>query len=159
MLTRTGLAALAVAGLLSCGGETPEDRLEEALVAVREAEVRIEDGEERLAAERAELQACRQDLADAQRELNRARKTHSEAKDRLEQRATEVALFRAVQAALLEADVLESVAVRVEVSDGQIVLHGEVPSTQLREKAAAIARATPGVTKIESRIRVVGPSE
>jgi len=63
-------------------------------------------------------------------------------------------LFRNVQQALLESEALSQVAIRAEVQDGRIVLHGTVPDERLRTGAEQIAKSVPGVRALDNQIEV-----
>lgn len=69
-------------------------------------------------------------------------------------RPTAVALFRAVQNALLRNKALENFAIRAEVAKGVVTLHGEVGKPVQAEEALETARSVAGVGKILNRIRV-----
>lgn len=152
------LCVLVAAALLGCGAETPapEQRLAEAresLVAARDDVGRLETRVEkkREAVERAEraLSKARQELQKAESELARARA-------RIDERATNVALFRAVQSALLESEALEDYAIRVEVDGDGVILHGVVDEPAQRRAAVETARAITGVDSVMDEIRVRG---
>lgn len=74
--------------------------------------------------------------------------------ERLAARATDVAVFRAVQTALLQEPALADTAIKVHVEHGKVSLHGVVPSEEQRERAIVISRATPGVGSVISRLRL-----
>jgi osmotically-inducible protein OsmY len=147
---------LLLAGTLACGGESPEARLDEALEAVEEARSDVRERTEELSEERAELDRCRSELAAAQQELDEARRAMMSAEQRLERRTTDVAIFRSVQGALLEAKELKSAGIRAEVNQGVVTLRGEVEHAKQSERAEKLARRTAGVERVQNEIRVVG---
>lgn len=138
----------------ACGSDRPEERLE----ASRE---RLEEVQTELAEAKREVEARRQALAAAEQRLERARKEVQQleeerrnAQQRLARRATDVAIFRALQQELLKRKSLRSVAIVAEVRDGEVTLRGTVPDAALRREAEEIAQKTPGVEKIQNRIRL-----
>jgi len=88
-----------------------------------------------------------------------ARQQLAKSSNRLEQQATDVALFRAVQESLLGNDRLRSSNVVAHVRDGVVTLYGTVPDAQRRDRAVEVARSTPGVSSVESQIVVRGGAE
>ena len=72
-------------------------------------------------------------------------------------RATDVALFRAVQSALLEDESLQETGVSVSVEDGIVTLRGVVESADARDTARNIAQGVTGVETVVNRIRVEQP--
>jgi osmotically-inducible protein OsmY len=154
-----GAAGIALVGLLACGEGAPEEQLREAQERLRGTEAQLEESRQEVEAERAELEQCRQELADAKSQLAQARQKRSEAEDRVEEKATDVAIFRIVQSALLEAEELASAAIRADVDGGVVTLRGSVQEASARERAGALARETPGVTRVENQIEVAGGSE
>jgi osmotically-inducible protein OsmY len=100
-------------------------------------------------------------MQQAQERLEEARAALREAESEFAQReavvsrsATDAVLFRAVQKRLLEDEDLSEVAIAAGVSKGVVTLSGSVPNAKLRDQAVEIARATPGVGRVESRIEV-----
>lgn len=144
-----GMALLA----LACGSD-PEADLEEASQAVEEARAQV-------AKDRETVQAREDDVQKAQKRLAEARAALRDSQGKLAQRetvvdrsATDIVLFRRVQKQLLDEDDLSEVAISVRVSEGVVTLSGSVPNEELRDRALEIARATPGVGQVESRIAV-----
>lgn len=144
--------AAALAALCACGGETPESRLSEAGEKVEEAEETLDSLEARID----EHEAALDDLRDRRQKMKDRLQTLEE---RLASRATDVALFRAVQSALLEEPDLKETAINVLVEDSAVTLVGAVPSTKQREKALEIARNVPGTEEVESRLRIDDPEQ
>lgn len=50
---------------------------------------------------------------------------------------------------------LDARRIRLETSDGKVILHGQVSSWNEAETARRAAAAAPGVTKVESRLSIV----
>lgn len=63
-------------------------------------------------------------------------------------------VFRRVQKQLLDAPALADVAIKAEVADRKVTLHGSVPDDATRDAAVSIARAVEGVDDVQSEIRV-----
>jgi osmotically-inducible protein OsmY len=149
-------AACAAAALLvgACGGEAPEQRLEQAAERVRDAREEVRDARRALEAEMNEATRKRAEVADARESLESAQQKLSQASSRLEQRATDVALFRAIQKELLETEDLDDAAVLAHVRDGAVTLYGSAPDAEARERAVQIARETPGVVSVASNVAV-----
>lgn len=133
--------------VLGCTPDAPEERLQD-------AGDRLDDAASRLAAlndEIAELESALDSKRSERRKL-RARKQTLE--ERVAARATDVALFRAVQSALLEHDELSESAVSVDVDDGSVTLRGVVASAEERNAAVAAARDVPGADAIIVRLQI-----
>ncbi len=145
-------AAVVIGGLGACGGETPEARLSDAGEKVEEAEESLTSIEARID----EHEAALDRLRDRRRKMKDRLQSLEE---RLADRATDVALFRSVQSALLEEDNLRETAINVLVEDSVVTLVGSVPSAGERERALSIARETPGVAEVESRLRIDNPKQ
>lgn len=150
--SKTLAAAGAALLLAACSGESPESRLSEAGEQVEEVEddlaslkARIDETEQTLD----RLRARRSNMKDRLRTLE----------ERLAARATDVALFRAVQSALLDEPGLKETAINVLVEDSVVTLVGSVPSAADRERALEIARNTPGAAEIRSRLRIDDPQQ
>jgi len=139
---------------LACGGSDPEEDLKAASAAVEEARAQV-------SADRESVQALEAEAAKVDKQLAEARAVLREAENELAQResavnrsATDSVLFRAVQKQLLEDDDLSNVAIAARVSKGVVTLSGSVPNAKLRDRALEVARATPGVGRVESQIEV-----
>lgn len=143
------LASGASAFALGCGSsEPPEQRLEEAGEALSNARESLSEARER-------RDAAQQELAEARKALRRAERAVLSAAERVERRATDVALFRAVQAALLEDPALRQEAISARVDDARVTVEGEVSDAALRERALEVARSQPGVAGVRDEIEVV----
>lgn len=131
----------------ACGGDTPEQRLEAAGEKVETVSNDLDTIRQRIEEHEAALDRLREEREKAKNRLGTL-------EERLDARATDTALFRAVQGALLEAKDLKESAINVLVEDRNITLVGSVPSAEDRERALDIARETAGVGSVRSRIRV-----
>jgi osmotically-inducible protein OsmY len=147
-----GLAAALVA--LACGGSDPEVDLEQASQAVEEARAEVEKARETVEAREEEASKAQERLAEARSALREAEGELAQREAVVNRSATDAVLFRAVQKRLLEDDDLSEVAIAARVSQGVVTLSGSVPNAKLRDQAVEVARATPGVGRVESRIEV-----
>lgn len=152
-MTICGIFLMTVFGatLSGCGKSTPEERLEavgedlsDSTSELESLNAQIEETEKKLAG----LRDVRRDVRDRMRTLEQ----------RLEARATDVAIFRAVQSALLADAVLSESAIGVSVDDGRVALTGVVRSDEEARRAVAIAMQTTGVNNVTSKIRVDDPT-
>jgi osmotically-inducible protein OsmY len=147
-----GLAtALAV---LACGGSDPEVDLEQASQAVEEARVQVEKARETVETRESEVKEAEERLSEARSALREAESEFAQREAVVNRSATDAVLFRAVQKRLLEDGDLSKVAIAARVSKGVVTLSGSVPNAKLRDQAVEIARTTPGVSSVESRIEV-----
>lgn len=115
------------------GAQARIARLEEEL---REAERAAEQA-------RAKLEAAREALAEARAAAAGPARSDAD-------------LFREVQRRLLEDPALSRVAIRAEVTDGVVTLHGSVAEREIARAAGAVAASVDGVVRVESRIEVTG---
>lgn len=146
-------ALIATASIFAaCAEDTPEARLSDAGEQVEEVEDDLASIEERIA----EHEQALDRLRDRRQKMKDRLRTLEE---RLAQRATDVALFRAVQSALLDEEGLAETAINVLVEDANVTLVGTVPSAKQREEALAIARDTAGVATVKSRLRIDDPEQ
>lgn len=153
---RTTLAVLVAALLAACGpGDPPEQRLREAERRADEARQAVARAKAELEKEREQLEQCRQDLHGAQQQLGTARERRSDAEQEVDQQATDVAVFRYVQRALLEDDALKGAAITAHVEDGIVELTGEAETAAQRDRAKEVAAGAPGVRSVESSIQVL----
>lgn len=158
MVWSLGALALALALALGCGGDTREEKLQEARERVNAAEERLAAAESRQEERRKELEEARQSFEAAQEKVAEARAELQKARRETATHASDALLFRSVQRRLLEDGELESVAVSASVEDGVVTLEGEVPSKAVRDRAVQVAKETAGVTEVVSRIRVAEES-
>ena len=147
-----GLGTALVA--LACGGSDPEADLEQASRAVEEARAQVAQDREAVQARESEAQEAQKRLVDARSALREAESELARRETAVDRSATDDVLFRTVQKRLLEDDDLSNVAIAARVSKGVVTLSGSVPNAKLRDRALEIARATPGVGNVESRIEV-----
>lgn len=154
-----GLAAtLALAlWLPACGDSDPEARLEAAGEALSEARAEVQEARESVEQRKAAVTSAEEELAEARERLKGAEAQLAEVEQRVDLRATDAAVFRAVQQRLLEDESLEEVAIAARVERGVVTLLGQVPEAEQRERAGEIARGTPGVVAVENRIDVASP--
>ncbi len=148
--------ALVASSLLGCGpDQPPEARLEGAGEALEDARGRLEEARERHV-------VAQQGLREARKQLRQAERAVLSAEQRLSRRATEVALFRAVQKALLEDPALRQEAISARVDGSRVTLEGEVSEAELQARALEVARGTPGVEQVTDDLEVAdeaSPSE
>jgi len=140
------LAALAL--LIACGASPPEERLEQAGEQLAVARDAASEARDTLAEVRGEVDQAEAELRDARKRLRHAERQALTAQARVERQATDVALFRSVQSALLEADGLAEDAIRVRVDSGRLTLEGTIDDEESRKRAMEIARGTPGVVEV-----------
>lgn len=146
-LCRNSLLIMLLAVLCGCGDSPPESRLKAVGEDLERSTSELEELDARVATAENELE----NLREQRRELKGEVLTLEE---RLEARATDVALFRAVQSALLNEEMLQESAVAVGVEDGAVTLSGIVRSEDELQRAVNIAREVAGVDRVRSTIRV-----
>ena len=139
---------------LACGGSDPEAELVEASEAVSEARSGVEIAREKVQKREAEVQEAQKRLAEARALLQQAQEKLAERKANIDESATDAVLFRTVQKRLLQDDELSDVAISASVLNGVVTLSGAVSDAAQRDRAVELARATPGVGNVESRITV-----
>lgn len=149
MKTRAVILLVAVI-LAACGKPPPEAELAAAGEALGEATTTLSDLDAQIAATEQRLDRLR-----AERRSQRDRVRTLE--ERLEARATDVAVFRAVQSALLDDERLEAVAIAVDVEDRNLTLTGEVRSREEAAHAVELSEQVTGVASVRSRLRVNDP--
>ena len=146
---------LAAAG---CGGDSQEQRLEEATAAVVAKREAVQEARQAVEARERVADEARKELEAAKSELRAREQALREAESRIGGKATDTALFRSVQRRLLDDRELENLAVAVQVTQGVVTLQGTVSDQKDRARAEEVARATPGVMTIDNRIEVRPPS-
>jgi osmotically-inducible protein OsmY len=151
---RSLVFVLALALGAGCGGESQEEQLAEASQALQVARQEVEAASEQVEERRAELERAETAVAEAERELKEARGRLRDAESRVDLKATDATLFRAVQKRLLEARELRDVAIDADVTKGVVTLRGRVPDRETARLAVEIAGAVPGIVRVESRISV-----
>ena len=146
-MTKRLLPLTLLLALIGCQPQTPEARLTAVGDALEASEESLENIEQSIAAHE-------DALADLTKQRRQLRNRVMTLEERLEARATDVALFRSVQARLLEAEELSQTAITVDAEDGVVRLSGLVSSAAEEVAAVKIARAVPGVDSVRSRIDI-----
>jgi osmotically-inducible protein OsmY len=139
---------------MACGGSDPEANLEQANRAVEEVRDQVEEARESVRKLETLAEEAQKQLADARSALREAESELARRAEAVDRSATDDVLFRTVQRRLLEDDDLSDVAIAARVSEGVVTLSGTVPDAALRDRALEVARETPGVGNVESRIAV-----
>lgn len=151
--------AAALLALAACGGNGAEEELEEASRGLAEAREAVGEARREVEERQAEVQAAQDELAAARAALREAEARLSGFEAKVDLNATDVVLFRSIQKRLLTDGALEDVAIEARVDKGVVSLSGAVPDAELRDRAVEIARSTPGVTSVESRIQIDKPEK
>lgn len=133
--------------LTGCNQGTPEGRLEQ---AGEQVEVARED----LQALNERISAHRTSLAQLEKDRRRAKSQLQTLQERLQNRATDLAIFRAVQTAVLQDPALTESAITVSVDDAVVTLGGVASDSAGELAALDHAKAVPGVTSVSSNIVV-----
>lgn len=152
--TRLVLATAITALTLACGGPDPEAELAEASQAVETARSAVETARAAVQKREAEAQEAQKRLAEARAALQKAQQNVAERKATVDESATDAVLFRTVQKKLLRDKKLQRVAISASVANGIVTLTGDVANAEQRDLAVELARTTPGVADVESRITV-----
>jgi hypothetical protein len=162
--------ALALAPL-ACGSEDPardaQRSAAQAAEELAEARSEVEALRQRVAEGKAASEAAEADKQAADEALEKAVSAYDQARNALrdaEQKLASLAppppsdeeVFRRVQKQLLDAPALARVAIKAEVSERAVTLHGSVPDEATRDAAISVAGAVDGVASVESELRV-GP--
>ena len=154
------LAAASTALLLACGEVSDEERLQEAAVRVADARQAVEEARATVDSRQEILDGAEAALAEAQETLRNVETLLREAESQVDLTATDAVLFRSVQQRLLAEEDLEDVAIRAQVENGIVTLHGSVPLERLRELAVEVSRSVAGVTAVRTEILVpAAPTE
>lgn len=159
-----GLAACALAAgaplLFGCGESgAPETRLEDAGERLTDAREDASEAHGELREARQRLEAAEAEVQDARKAVRAAEKRVLSARALVERRATDVALFRGIQARLLDAESLSDEAIMVRVDDGVVSLEGTVSDAAARETALALVESTPGVSLVRDRLALASRAE
>ena len=149
---------LTAALLLACGGSDPEVDLERASKAAEETRSELEVAAETVKQREADVKQAQTELEAARAALRKIEAELAKRVAKVDRRATDEVLFRAVQKRLLEDDSLAIVAIAAHVNNGLVSLTGNVPDAETRDRAVAVARETPGVDRVTSQIQVVAPT-
>ena len=142
-------AGLLIAGLLvsACESAPPEQRLQATADQLQDTTTDLDEVTREIERLELELEKRRK-----QRRTLAARQLTLE--ERLAARATDVALFRAVQKTLLEHDELQNTAVQVSVDDRRVSLRGIVYTAEQRDAAIEATRSTPGIADVRSLLDI-----
>lgn len=171
LLASAFLLAFAVAPL-GCGSEeqvaAPPPRtaeqaaaqLESARREVEALRTRVAETEQANQTAEAQKEAAEDALEQAGAAYDQARNALRDAEQRLASLVppppSDAEVFRRVQKELLDAPALAQVAIKAEVAERKVTLHGSVPDEETRDAAVSIASAVDGVASVESALRV-GP--
>lgn len=155
-LRAAAIPALALALATGCG-QDEEERLRDAIENLTEAREAVQAAQEEVDEKQAAVDEARAELEKAREGLREARERQAAAESKVDLSATDDALFRTIQTRLLEDDDLEGAAISAQVSQGVVTLSGTVSKAEKRERAVEIARSVPGVSGVNSQIRVKGP--
>ena len=142
---------------VGCGGDSQEQKLQEATAAVEAKQEALQEAREEVEARQQVVDEARKKLEEAESELRTREQALRDAQSQVGLTATDATLFRSVQRRILDDPELDDLAVAVQASKGVITLQGAVPDEDSRARAEEVARATPGVLKVENRIEVVAP--
>jgi hyperosmotically inducible protein len=148
------LATALATSTLACGGPDPEAELVEASQAVEAAKSEVETARATVEKREAEVQEAQQRLSEARAALQKAQQDVAARKATVDASATDAVLFRTVQKQLLHDEKLQEVAISASVVNGVVTLTGDVANAAQRDRAVELARTTPGVANVESRITV-----
>lgn len=146
-LSASFLAALVLSG---CDKPAPEAQLTAAGEALGEATTELADLDKR-------IEQTEELLDELRSERRKQRDTVRTLEQRLEARATDVAIFRSVQTALLGDERLQDVAIAVDVEDRAVTLSGLVRAPEQADQAVELSKQIAGVETVSSRIRVDDP--
>jgi len=150
-VTARRIAVLVAAAMLAgCGKPAPETQLAAAGEALGEATTELSDLNTRIDQTEALLDELRA-------ERRKQRDTVRTLEQRLEARATDVAIFRAVQTMLLNNEQLQEVAITVDVEDKAVTLGGVVRTMEEAALAVNLSKQVAGVARVASRIRIDNP--
>ncbi len=141
------LATLVSFVAAGCSRNAPDERLLETAETIDDVTAEVQYLDEQIAELEDELDRLREERWRVAAKLDTL-------EERLAARATDVAVFRAVQTALLEEPALTDSAINVHVEHGKVSLHGVVASEEQRDRAIVITRAIPGVKSVNSRLRL-----
>lgn len=131
-----------------CSRPAPEDRLIEAGDAVDDAQARLQSIN-------ADINSHLDAVAELKKERQRVRASLMTLEERLERRATDLAIFRAAQSALLDDPTLQQAAIVANVEDGVVTLTGSVANMKQRQAAMQVVEAVPGVESTVVRLEII----
>jgi len=142
------LAAIGLGLLGACSKPAPEERLIEVGQDVSDVQSRLESLIEEIAGHEEAIQQLRKERQSVQAKLLTL-------EERLQRRATDLAIFRAAQSALLDEPTLQEAVVLASVEDRVVTLSGSVASVQQEQKATDIVRSIPGVESTVVRLQII----
>jgi len=148
---------LVLAGLclsLAACGESREEKLRRASEALQSARQEVHKLRDEVKGKEEKQIAAEQELMAARKSLTEAESRLADAESKVDLKATDEAIFRAVQKRLLEDKKLRDTAISATVDHGAVTLHGRVSDEALVKYALGLARETPGVASVESEIQV-----
>jgi osmotically-inducible protein OsmY len=159
-----GAAVVLAAVLVAAGcGESRQEKFEKALAASEVAKTALDSARKDLGKcesayqeAQAEAEAARNDLERAQQSFEAASSTFENARLEVARWADDASVTRVLQQRLLADAALERAAVSARVEQGTAILAGSVPTSDVAERAAEIARETPGVAEVRSDLTVTG---
>jgi osmotically-inducible protein OsmY len=159
-----GGTAIALLALFALGcGESRQEKFDRALRVAESAQEAVESARKEVAENEARFEkaseAAREaedDLGAARGKLDAAQSSLAGARAEVAKWADDASVFRVVQQRLLEDGELDDAAVSARVEQGVAVLEGNVATEAERDRAIAIARETPGIAEVQSRL-TVGP--
>lgn len=107
-----------------------------------------------------DLSAYNEEIESLENELQNQKKMRRQLRERkltleeiLGNRATDVAIFRAVQSQLLRSEKLANSAIAVNVDEGIVTISGFVDSQSKKQDAFKVAESIPGVKVVRSYIQ------
>jgi len=150
--TRVAVVAIGVGLFTGCSGPAPEERL-------IEVGQDVDDMQSRLASLNEEIAGHEEAIQQLRKERQQARAKLMTLEERLERRATDLAIFRAAQSALLEEPALQDAVVLASVEDGVVTLKGSVSSVAEEQQATKIVSAIPGVESTLVRLELIDKSD
>tara|TARA_R110001599_G_C12269342_1_gene661224 strand:- start:661 stop:1134 length:474 start_codon:yes stop_codon:yes gene_type:complete len=136
-----------VLALAACTDRAPEARLES-------AGEQLQDTSQNLIELEQEIQNAETHLKTLQKQRRTLTVKVQSLEERLQNRATDVAIFRSLQSQLLNNEALKETAISVEVEDRRITLNGLVSTEEQVAEALATAKSIPGATSIRSQIQI-----
>lgn len=146
LLTRLTVA-FCVATILGCSDPTPEARLMQTDNALKQTTEDLVDRNDK-------IEQLETELSNQKKDRRQLRELKLSLEERLDKRATDVAIFRAVQTQLLDDERLANSAISVSVEDGIVTILGLVDSQNKKQMAISIVKSAPGVKVIRSRVIV-----
>jgi osmotically-inducible protein OsmY len=161
---RRSIAVAALVALVWTGcGESRQEKFEKAMKAADAARTTLDSARAEYAKQETETEKARSaaaesesDLAEAQRKLDAATTSFESARGEVAKWADDASVTRLLQQRLLEEPALEHATVAARVENGVALLEGTAPA-EAADRAASIARETPGVVDVQSRLTVPAP--